>query len=75
MSLPILRGAAKQRKILTSACALFVTLHNCRGEVAALRKLKKEWEACGTVVTDLCATMAAAMDETDVRVTKVGVPW
>lgn len=48
---------------------------NCRGEVAALRKLKKEWEACGTVVTDLCATMTAAMDETDVRVSKVGVPW
>lgn len=48
--------------------------HINRGEAAALRKTKKEWEACGTAVTSLCEMMSAAMDETDSRVTKVELP-
>lgn len=48
--------------------------HINRGEAAALRKTKKEWEACGTTVTSLCEMMSAAMDETDSRVTKVELP-
>lgn len=52
----------------------FYAQHNHRTEAAALRKTKKEWEACGTVVTSLCTTMYAAMDEVDARVKQVRVP-
>lgn len=48
--------------------------HINRGDAAALRKTKKEWEACGTVVTSVCEMMSAAMDETDSRITKVELP-
>lgn len=48
--------------------------HNHRVEAAALRKTKKEWEACGTVVTSLCTTMSAGMDEVDARVQKASMP-
>ena len=39
----------------------------------ALRKTKKEWETCGGFVASMCMKVSKAMDETDVRVQKVGV--
>lgn len=39
-----------------------------------MRKTKKEWEACGAVVTSLCTAISTAMDEVDARVEKVRMP-
>lgn len=44
-------------------------------EAAALRKTKKDWEACGAVVTSLCTSITKAMDDIDLRVQKVIGPY
>ncbi|CAM9385522.1 unnamed protein product, partial [Ectocarpus sp. 12 AP-2014] len=71
-------GKKKQEKAIKKgkeaelqARKLEVSLNEVRSEAAALRKTKKEWEACGTAVTSLCEMMSAAMDGIDSRVTKV----
>lgn len=53
---------------------LCVYRHNHRAEVVALRKTKKEWEACGTVVTSLCTMVSTDMGEIGARVEKVSIP-